>query len=161
MKNISSPGMIIFDHDGTLVNTDTPHFSVFPGIKELLVDCQALGFELAVWTARGHRSTVESLNYLELAHFFKGVYGHDDGLSKPHSMGLEQLSFGVPKRQLLHVGDSIGDLDGAQNFGIEVIAACWNSRNQVENFKLRTPYVALTPADCRKFIAKKYNVSFV
>ena len=38
MKNISSPGIIVFDHDGTLVNTDTPDFRVFPGIKELLVD---------------------------------------------------------------------------------------------------------------------------
>jgi phosphoglycolate phosphatase-like HAD superfamily hydrolase len=159
MKNISSPGLIIFDHDGTLVDTDSPDFKVFPGIKELLVDCQKLKFDLAVWTARSHKSTVESLKSLDIAHFFGEIYGHDDGLSKPHPMGLQQISAGLNKQQILHIGDSIGDVEGALSFGIEVIAACWNNRNQVVIFQRKTPYVALEARDCRRFIAKKFNVS--
>jgi phosphoglycolate phosphatase-like HAD superfamily hydrolase len=159
MKNISSLGLIIFDHDGTLVNTESSDFKVFPGIKELLVDCSNLGFELAVWTARSHRSTVESLKSFDLAQYFIEIYGHDDGLSKPHPMGLTQISGMYSKKHILHIGDSLGDVEGAQAFGIEVIAACWNSRIQVENFKMKTPFVALHPEDCRSFIAKKFNVS--
>ena len=159
MRNISPPKMIIFDHDGTLVNTETPNFKLFPGIKELLVDCTALGFDLAVWTARSHRSTVDSLKSLDIAQFFREIYGHDDGLSKPHPMGLETLTSGIEKKNLLHIGDSVGDLDGANGFGIEVIAACWNSRNQVEIFQQKTPFVVFTPAECRAIIAKKFNVN--
>ncbi|MBY0412854.1 MAG: HAD-IA family hydrolase [Bdellovibrionales bacterium] len=158
MKNISSPGMIIFDHDGTLVNTESSVFKVFPGIKELLVDCKQLGFEFSVWTARSHRSTVESLKSLDLAHFFTEIYGHDDGLSKPHTMGLTQITAGIEKKKVLHIGDSLGDIEGAQNFGIEVIAACWNSLNQVEIFQKKTPYLAKKPSDCRAIIAHKFNV---
>jgi phosphoglycolate phosphatase-like HAD superfamily hydrolase len=160
MKNISSPKMIIFDHDGTLVNTEVPHFKLFPGIKELLVDCSHLGFELTVWTARSHRSTVESLKNLEIAHFFREIYGHDDGLSKPHPMGLETLTSGIEKKNILHIGDSVGDLDGARGFGIDVIAACWNSRNQVEIFREKTPFVVFKPEDCKKIIAEKFQVKF-
>jgi phosphoglycolate phosphatase-like HAD superfamily hydrolase len=158
MKNISLPGMIIFDHDGTLVNTETRDFKVFTGIKELLVDCKALGFELSVWTARSHKSTVESLKSFDIAQYFNEIYGHDDGLSKPHPMGLAQITAMFKKSQLLHIGDSLGDVEGAQAFGIEVIAACWNSTNQVEIFQQKTPYVAMTPDECRAFINKKFNV---
>jgi len=150
--------MVIFDHDGTLVNTETPDFKVFQGIKELLVDLNNAGFEMAVWTARSHRSTVESLKNADIASFFGEIYGHDDGMSKPHPMGLSQITNGIERDAVIHIGDSIGDLDGANAFGIAVIAACWNSTNQVEIFKSKTPFVAMTPADCRAIIAKKFNV---
>ena len=159
MKNISTPKMIIFDHDGTLVNTDSPDFKLFPGIKELLVDLNAAGFELSVWTARGHRSTEESLKTLQIAIFFSQIYGHDDGIAKPNPMGLAKISEGFMKEELLHIGDSLGDVEGAQAFGIEVIAACWSSSNQVEIFKRKTQFVALKPDDCRKMIAAKFNVN--
>ncbi len=159
MKKISGPGMIIFDHDGTLVNTDVPDFKLFDGIKELLVDLSEAGFEMSVWTARSHRSTVESLKRLEVASFFWEIYGHDDGLSKPHPMGLTKITEGFEKKNLLHIGDSVGDLEGAGSFGIDVIAACWNSTNQVEIFKRKTPFLAMTPDDCRNIISQKFNVN--
>ncbi|MEA9356456.1 HAD-IA family hydrolase [Bacteriovorax sp. PP10] len=159
MKKISSSKMVIFDHDGTLVDTETPDFKVFPGIKELLVDLNNAGFEMAVWTARSHRSTVESLKNADIASFFGEIYGHDDGISKPHPMGLSQITNGIDRESVIHIGDSLGDLDGANAFGIAVIAACWNSTNQVEIFKRKTPFVAMTPADCKVIIAKKFNVN--
>ena len=150
--------MIIFDHDGTLVNTDLPDFKLFTGIKELLVDLSNAGFVLSVWTARSHRSTVESLKHLEIAPYFSEIYGHDDGLPKPHPMGLRKITEGFEKNNLLHIGDSLGDLEGASAFGIDVIAACWNSTNQVEIFKRKTPFLAMTPDDCRNIVAHKFNV---
>ena len=150
--------MVIFDHDGTLINTDTPDFKVFPGIKELLVDLKAAGVEMSVWTARSHRSTVESLKNAEIAAFFGEIYGHDDGMAKPHPMGLSQITNGIDRDSVIHIGDSIGDIDGANAFGIAVIAACWNSANQVDIFKCKTPFVAMTPKECREIIAQKLNV---
>lgn len=150
--------MIVFDHDGTLVNTETPDFKVFPGIKELLVDLIQLGFTLSVWTARSHRSTVESLKRMDIAQYFTEIYGHDDGISKPHPDGLKKLAEGLDKEVVLHIGDSLGDIEGAKAFGISVIAACWNVPNQVENFRTKTPLLAIKVEDCRKIIAKKFNV---
>lgn len=150
--------MIVFDHDGTLVCTETPEFSLFPGIKELLVDLTNAGFLISVWTARPHKSTVESLKRLGIAEYIGEIYGYDDGLPKPHPMGLMKITEGIGKESLLHVGDSLGDLDGAKAFGIPVIAACWNSTIQVEIFRQRTPYLAMKPGDCRGIIEKLFNV---
>ena len=75
MKNISTPGMIVFDHDGTLVDTESSDFKVFPEIKELLVDLSDLGFKLAVWTARPHRSTFLSLKNLGIESFLVRFMG--------------------------------------------------------------------------------------
>ena len=158
MENISNKKMVIFDHDGTLINTDTPNFKVFSGIKELLVDLQIAGVEMSVWTARSHHSTQESLKNAEIDGFFNEIYGHDNGMAKPHPMGLTQITNGISKNSVIHVGDSLGDLDGANSFGIAVIAACWNNANQVDIFKQRTPFVAMTIKECRDIIAKKFNV---
>ena len=158
MENISSQKMVIFDHDGTLIDTETPDFKIFPEIKELLVDLKAAGIEMSVWTARSHHSTFESLKSAEIDGFFNEIYGHDDGIPKPHPMGLLQITNGFNKNSVIHIGDSLGDLDGANSFGIAVIAACWNSANQVDIFKKKTKFVAMTPRECREIIAQKFNV---
>jgi phosphoglycolate phosphatase-like HAD superfamily hydrolase len=150
--------MIVFDHDGTLVNTDSPDFILFKGIKELLADLSDLGFLLSVWTARGQQSTLESLKHLNVANYFWEIYGHDSGVSKPHPLGLVKLTAGFKAENILHIGDSLGDVEGAKALGIDVIAACWNNHSQVEIFRKKTPLLAMTPNDCRAIIAKKFNV---
>lgn len=161
-QNLGHPlkNLIIFDHDGTLVFTEKPEFTLFPGIRELLLDLEKAGFEMAVWTARPRQSTLQSLKRLDIAQFFREIYTSDDGLSKPHPMGLFKVSSGLEKSHMLHIGDSLSDIDGARNFGIEVIAACWNNAFQVETFKKKTMHVALAVEDCRKIIAQKFNVIF-
>lgn len=158
MKNTSSKGLIIFDHDGTLVNTETPNFKLFLGIKELVFDLYAAGFELAIWTARPHASVVTSLKALEISQYFGNIYGSGDGPIKPHPTGLKEISAEYLKSQIIHIGDSLSDIEGAHAFGIEVIAASWYNTVQIEVFKLKTPYVALTVKDCRAMIAKKFGV---
>lgn len=153
-----SPKMVVFDHDGTLVCTETPEFRLFPGIKELLVDLVKNDFHISVWTARPHKSTVESLKRLGIAEYIGEIYGCDDGIGKPHPVGLMKVTQGIEKENLIHIGDSLGDLDGAKAFGIPVIAACWNSTIQVEIFRAKTPFIAMTPADCRPIIESHFNV---
>ena len=80
-------------------------------------------------------------------------------MPKPHPYGLEKITAGFEKKFILHIGDSLGDLEGAESFGIPVIAACWNNINQVKNFEQRTPYIAITPSDCREIIAKIFSVN--
>ena len=80
-ENIINRGHIVFDHDGTLVNTDISPYSLFPGMKDLLVDLKAFGFELYIWTARPRRSVLESTKKLDIIHFFSELYCYDDETS--------------------------------------------------------------------------------
>ena len=152
------PGHIVFDHDGTLVNTDSSPYFLFTGMLDLLIDLKAQGFELYIWTARPRGSVLEITKNLEIASFFSDIFCSDDGLSKPHTMGLERLTRGVSKKNILHVGDSLTDINGAHDFGIEVVAACWNNPLQVNIYKAIADYTALDLNQCREIIKGKFYV---
>lgn len=160
MKKLNVSGLIIFDHDGTLVNTNDHDYTLYRGMRELLQLLKLHGLHLSVWTARSNQSTTQSLTRLDILDLFDDIYGHDDGAPKPNAMGLERLSAGYTKNQVLHIGDSRADIEGAQGFGIDVIAACWNNPNQVQNFMQKTSMVASSVDDCKEFIAKKFNLNF-
>ena len=151
-------GHIIFDHDGTLVNTGTYPFSLFMGVRELLVELKNLNFKLYVWTARPRESTLESLKKLDIENFFSDLFCYDDGLPKPNSMGLHKLTDGIEKNKILHIGDSLTDVEGAKAFGIEVIAACWNSPDQVNKYKDIADFTALNLRECGEIIKRKFYV---
>ncbi len=153
-------GLIIWDHDGTLVNTDAHTFTLFKGVKEILLDLKGLGFEMAIWTARPRASTLESLKNLEIVDFFGEIYCYDDGPSKPHPEGLQKLVKGRDKKHVLHIGDSRSDIAGAHSFGVDVIAACWYSARNVNEFKKMTSLIAMQVSDCQKIIAEKFNVKW-
>jgi len=155
MKTVK--GHIIFDHDGTLVDTNSSPFILFTGMKELLQDLKSRHFELFVWTARPRRSTIESLKRLEIAHYFTEIYCFDDGIPKPHPMGLAELTAGLSKKSILHIGDSLTDFEGAHAYGIEVIAACWSVPDQVKKYAQIADYTALSIEECRQIIERKFE----
>ncbi len=157
-NNLTPTGHIVFDHDGTMVKTDVFPYLLFDGIRELLIDLKSLGFELYVWTSRPRRSTLESLNKFDITSFFTEIYCYDDGLPKPNPMGLAQLTEGFSKNKILHIGDSRGDLEGANAYGIEVVLACWNDPSQVNNYNDITDYAALDLSELREIIKGKFNV---
>ncbi|MBC7540785.1 MAG: HAD family hydrolase [Bacteriovorax sp.] len=155
---IKPSGHIIFDHDGTLVNTDISPYTLFVGMRELLIDLKAHDFELYIWTSRPRRSVIETIGRLDIAHFFTDIFCFDDGLPKPNPMGLQKLTEGIDKKEILHIGDSYTDIDGAQAYGIEVVAACWNSPDQVDKYEDIADYTALDLNQCREIIKGKFYV---
>lgn len=158
-KDISRPlGHIVFDHDGTMVKTDQIPYVLFDGMRELLIELKNLGFELYVWTSRPRVSTKESLKKFEIGHLFSEIFCYDDGLPKPNPMGLIRLTEGIPKDNILHIGDSYTDLEGAKAYGIEVVLACWNEPSQVDKYKDIADYSALNLSELRKIIKGKFNV---
>ena len=77
-EKLNPVGHIVFDHDGTLVNTDKFPYSLFNGMKELLLDLKSQGFELYIWTARPRRSVLEITNQLGIDHLFTAFFCYDD-----------------------------------------------------------------------------------
>ncbi len=57
------PFLIIFDHDGTLMHTETRQFTLFPKMKELILDLKDQGFHLMY-------QTYLSLTYLKKSQIF-------------------------------------------------------------------------------------------
>lgn len=146
---------IVFDHDDTLVNTAGVYKSVFPGVKELLVQLKQMNFSLYVWTARDRKSTLEYLKNLEISHIFADISTATDCTPKPHPEGLEEMFMGVDPKTVVHVGDSYTDIIGAAKFGCTSIGALWahntqESRDTLEHFK--ADYICETPDEVLKVI---------
>jgi phosphoglycolate phosphatase-like HAD superfamily hydrolase len=148
-------GHIIFDHDGTLVEVSAKSMKVFSKMRDLLILLKKFHLELHVWTAREKKSTLISLKENDIAEYFTGIYTSDDGLVKPHPMGLAQLTVGIDKKLIMHTGDSLSDYSGATSFGIDFVYAGWNNQSHCEYFRTKTN-VAESICDLKNYIIKKY-----
>ncbi len=149
-------GHIIFDHDGTLVDTTGGKFILFPGMRDLLIRLKDQNYKLYVWTARGRASTLTSLRDNQVLELFEAFSCADDGVSKPHPMGLLKMLEGINKKSILHIGDSRGDIEGASQFGIDVVFAAWNDHQMGLVYKNMTSMVAFDLKQLEEFINIKF-----
>ncbi len=143
---------VVFDCDGTLVNTSIPKYVLFAGIKELLADLSA-DHLLYVWTARGRVSTLRILQELGVVSYFEAICTIDDAAPKPHVQGLGQLTGEFPKNSVCVIGDSSYDMMGAKNFGVLALGALWNGEAREDTLKdFGADFIVSHPAECSKLI---------
>lgn len=121
---------IVFDHDGTLVDTTKISRTLYPGIKELLMELNQRGIPMYVWTARDKKSTQEILSKQGVLSFFIDICGGDSAARKPSAEGLEYLLSGVNAQNVIVIGDSIGDIIGAKSFGATAVAVLWDKKDE-------------------------------
>ncbi len=147
---------IIFDCDGTLVDTSTLKYSLFPGIKELL-HALSLDSKLYVWTARDRKSTLRILKELGILSYFESISTIDDSLAKPHVSGLLELVPEVSKSSICIIGDSSNDIIGAKNFGVKSIGAVWSNQAYTLVMKeIGADFVTDNPGACLGWIAQNF-----
>lgn len=121
---------IVFDHDGTLVNTHSfERRFAFEGIPDLLETLQQKKIPMYVWTARKKNSTKEILQECGLLKYFKDICGGDSASAKPSADGLHYLLPEASVENIIVIGDSIGDIVGAKSFGATGIGALWSHDN--------------------------------
>jgi phosphoglycolate phosphatase len=121
-KNIKH---IVFDHDGTLVDTSSFNRGVYPGIKDLLSYLSTRGINLYVWTARDRRSTVEILDSLDIIGQFKEMSCGSEALQKPSPEGISNMLRDIEPESVAVIGDSLGDVVGGSEFGALTFGAMW------------------------------------
>lgn len=144
--------IVVFDCDGTLLNTNDLRPAFFPGIKELLLDLSR-DCQLYVWTARGRASTLRVLEENGVKHLFHGVSTPDDGFSKPHTGGLLEMTGEFPKTSICVIGDSSIDMVGAKNYGVLALGAVWNhNANAAFLSEAGADFIVSDPAECSKLI---------
>lgn len=122
MKKIS---YIVFDNDGTLVDTSQVSKPLYAGMKDLLKHLKEKDVKLYVWTARSRASTVQILEKQGVSGFFEDICGSDNATSKPSPDGINFLLPGVNPENVIVIGDSLGDIIGGSKFGAHCLGAMW------------------------------------
>lgn len=146
---------IIFDCDGTLVDTSGTKYQLFEGIQKLL-DQHRLECMYYVWTARERGSAIKLLSELGIYSYFDGLFTPSDGPGKPHIHGLKELVGEVVKHSICVVGDSDLDMLGAKNFGVLAIGASWNQLVSEENLvEAGADFIVSHPSQCSKLFELK------
>jgi len=143
---------VIFDCDGTLIDTSGPKYKIFPGILELLEKHQHECLYY-VWTARGRASTLKLLKENGILHFFEGISTPDEGLQKPNPEALKLLVGPIEKDSACLIGDSSVDMIGAKFFKILAIGAHWSTEANKESLKQGgADFLVSDPLECSKLI---------
>ena len=97
---------------------------LFPGAATVLVELQARGFPLALWTGRDERSATAILQRHDLRrHFADCIFGDTLETHKPDPEGMHRLAevLGVPAEELLMVGDAEVDVLGANGAAAQAL----------------------------------------
>jgi len=124
-------------------------YKLFPGINTLLEELLGKGYELYVWTARDRKSSEEILSDLGVMGHFDGMRCADDCTPKPSPQGLYELLPDICKEDVIVIGDSYADIQGANDFGCASIGAIWCRLASKEALKgLGANYICAKVEDC-------------
>lgn len=105
------------------VFADHTHF--LPGARELICELHRRGIRQAIATNKLGRFSRAIIRHLGMEEFFLAILGDEDvALNKPHpEMLLAAIEkMGLPKETVIMVGDSLVDIQAAQNTGIRIFA---------------------------------------
>jgi phosphoglycolate phosphatase len=127
--------------------------SVFPGVREMLVQLHQQGFQLYVCTSKQQHFAVRILDAFEMSGFFTAIYG-DKTEYASHSK--VDLLANVLREQALSpgsswmIGDRSYDIDAAHANQLRCLAAGWGYGTPAEC--AQADAVAPTPADVQSLL---------
>lgn len=122
--------LLVFDWEGTLVHET----SLREGVVEWLRRLKEAGYELAVATGNSRQSLDSALEKFELKSYFSITRTADETFSKPHPLMLNEILdvLGVEKHRALMIGDTVYDLQMAENAGCASVAMSYGMHNKAQ-----------------------------
>ncbi|MGN0365744.1 MAG: HAD family hydrolase [Suilimivivens sp.] len=105
---------------------------VFEGIPELLERLKKAGYKMGIVTSRTRELQDEDFKNRSIRTYFETVVCADECITPKPTAGplLKYMELtGTECRELLYIGDSIYDLECAENAGVDFALAGWGSSN--------------------------------
>ncbi|MGD2026190.1 MAG: HAD family hydrolase [Anaerolineales bacterium] len=143
------------------VHTDL-QVGAFPGIHEIIQLLQENGVRVAVVTAKGPQSATISLSHFELNGAFEYVEtGSSQGLNKAERIEYVAEKWGIPKKQILYVGDFPSDITVSREAGVVPVSAAWGPYSDGRELASHNPdYLFHTTGDFLQWLAKHLKDGF-
>ncbi|MBI3194868.1 MAG: HAD family hydrolase [Ignavibacteriae bacterium] len=118
--------------------------NAYHGVQDILEYLKEQGILLAIFTGKGRRSTLITLNALGIKHYFDLIVtGTDVVEHKPSSEGIKNVlsTFGLETNEVLMVGDAVNDIKAAHEAGVQVAAVVWDSYGKKHVMQMETDFL--------------------
>jgi len=137
----------------------------YPGIPELIRDLHQAGVKLAVISNKPHPQTLivmETLFGYQESESRPGAFFYVQGQSerfakKPDPEALLDCiaKTGLPKEEIIYVGDSDVDVEFARRAGLDCIGCSWGFRGREELEQAGAAYIAEKAEDIFKYVTDR------
>lgn len=104
--------------------------SLHEGMDEVLDFLKGTGVPLGVFTGKGRRTAMITLESLGIADYFDMIVsGNDVAKHKPDPEGIRKFidAFSLSPPEVLMVGDAMGDIAASRGAGATSVAVLWDS----------------------------------
>ena len=130
---------------------------LFPGTVEMLKALKEKGYKMGVVTSRTRETTLGYMEQFGIREYFEDLVTCDDtSIHKPNPepllLGLEKL--GAKAEESIMVGDSVFDIECANNAGVRAVLVDWRVADDKEkmarcsiDFEIKTPMELLRVLD--------------
>jgi len=139
--------------------TNNHHMAdLYPGIKDLLSHLKRKNILLSIYTGKGRKAAVITLQKLGIHDYFDFIITGDDVIEhKPSAEGINKFvqKFKLEKGQVLMVGDSPADIKASHAAGVKVASVLWDSYAKEKVLQLKSDFVFLSVEELRKFLENK------
>lgn len=118
---------------------------LYPGIMDLLKQLKAQGKKIGVATYKREDYAMDLLRHFGIAELCDVIHGADNNnsLTKADIVEMCIKEIGVPKSNIVLVGDTDHDAKGAQNAGIGFIAVTWGFGYTPDTTSLNYDYLKI------------------
>ncbi len=103
---------------------------LYPGIIEILRLLKAKKITTAIFTGKGRKSSLITLEILNIKNYFDMIVTGDDVRNhKPSSEGIVKFlhEFKFSPNEVLMIGDSVADITASNEAGVEIASVIWDS----------------------------------
>ena len=130
---------------------------LYPGIKELLDYLKSRRILLSIFTGKGRKASLITLEELSIINYFDLIVTGDDVVNhKPSSEGIMKFvdGYDLNKEEVLMIGDSVSDVKASKEAGIKIASALWDSYAAEKVKNLGSDYYFNTVDELREFLVK-------
>lgn len=131
---------------------------IYPGIKELIQDIKNYPALLSVYTGKGKRSSLITLQETDVVHYFDMIVTGDDvNEHKPSAEGILKFvnEYNLPKEKVLMIGDAVSDVKAARSAGVDYASVLWDSYGAEKVKEINSSKVFHSVEELREFIFRK------
>lgn len=134
--------------------------ALYPDIEKTLQTIRSAGLPMGIYTGKGRRSSMITLEKLGVKHYFDFIVTGDEVKEhKPSPEGIELFleRFGLPPAEVLFLGDAVVDIMAARASGVYIGSVVWDSYAKEEVIKSNPDFLFAETGALFEFIAKRLN----